>query len=95
MKCDYCGEFEAFIEIPNPNEASLGETKTWKVCGWCAKVIPLQKEMSMHEIMKHLFNTPQATELADREIARIKQEIREIEQKSGMPTITTTITRRD
>lgn len=96
MKCDYCGEYEALEEIDNPNEVSLGETKPWRICGWCAKVIPLQREESLYMLTKTLSKGNKAMEeMADKQIEEIKQKIREISMKSGMPTYSIELTKKE
>jgi len=48
--CDYCGEEDGTVVIPDPNEPFGG--KTWRVCGTCEKVIEYQRGLSLAQIEK-------------------------------------------
>jgi len=48
MKCDYCGEEEGTVVIPDPNITG----KIWHVCKTCEKVIECQQGLSFAQMIK-------------------------------------------
>jgi len=87
-KCQYCGEFPAITEVPDPN----GGLKDWKVCGWCEKIIPLQKEQSLLMLLtlESKFELPSIK----KRLGEIEEEIAKISKESGMESFCISLERK-
>jgi hypothetical protein len=85
MKCQYCGENEAQVKIPNPNmDLDSIEYEQWDVCVSCKKIIGLQQQFSM------------AVMLGQKDMAeKIQKEIDSIAHEEGMPVMTVAFTKQN
>lgn len=80
-KCCYCGENEAQVEIPDPNE---GLPAIWNVCLVCKKIINLQMQFSI------------AMMFGDKEMAeKIQKEIDTIAYEDGQSVASFTLKRKN
>ncbi len=94
-QCEYCGENPANMKIDNPNVDEWEKQMEWDVCPTCAKVIPLQQEMSMMHI---LVSSSERHGLdGGKPAARLKaieKDLAEISREADMPIISVKIERK-
>jgi hypothetical protein len=90
--CTYCGEFPANMKIENPNYDEFEEQPEWDVCPTCAKVIPLQQEMSTAYALKDMCerNGLDPTKHTNR-LKEINKQLADIERESDIPTFSIVI----
>ena len=77
--CDYCGEENTQVTIPNPN---FDEDNFWDVCVTCNKVIKEQMNLSFGVILSGR-DSPVAKRMSDKIVNDSSKKIRELAYESG------------
>lgn len=81
VKCMYCGEWEAKVEIPNPNMDEI-EPVFWNVCLICDEVIKNQMSLSMGTIIA---SKKHGSEIGKRIVEKAIKRLNEIAYESDTP----------
>lgn len=93
-KCKYCGEFEAVVQITNPNIGELAEKDPiWQVCNDCEEIIMHQMNLVFGEMLTRM-DDKYSKDYGKKVIKEANEKITEITDKSGTPTFSATITKK-
>ncbi len=90
-KCVYCGEFEATVEIMNPNVDD--KEPTWKVCNDCKDVIKEQQKLSFGFLVQSV-GGDFGKKYGEKLIKEAQENLDEHAERTGIPNISIRITKK-
>lgn len=95
MKCMYCGEREASVQIINPNISWDEKTIFWDVCADCKEIISNQQLLSFGFMLNRKADSKSLKELGQKIMDNAQYKIDVISQESGLPVFSGVIKKKE